>query len=371
MSASAATPSSRLLGLDWLRGFAVLVMAECHVFNALLAPEYRSSAWFSVLNWMNGLVAPAFLLVSGGVMGMNLNNRWQDVVTRGAAWRKMWRRVGQIFVVAYLLHLPTPLLWQFFGARGPHLLELWTKMDILQCIFGSLALILLLVPVTRRPEIHRIVCAALGLVAATTTMGVDGWASGVHVPKWLMNYLWPTGVGKFPVVPWAAFPLLGVWLGPAIFSEKTVWRQTVRALVAGAVFLLAAQFMRSRLPYDAPFVFSRLGLVLVGLAGCCWLGTPKRGTEWILQFGQLSLWSYTVHLIIVYGCGISLGLDTLLPLIKKWIASALKMQPPSPGFTPLTTLFWLSCVLFVTALVVKWRAKILQRQKTVRIMPAK
>jgi uncharacterized membrane protein len=371
MSVPTATRPPRLLALDWLRGFAVLVMAECHVFNALLAPEYRGSAWFSVLNWMNGLVAPAFLLVSGGVMGMNLNNRWQDVIARGAAWRKMWRRVGQVFVVAYLLHLPTPLLWQFFGPRGPHLLDLWTKMDILQCIFGSLSLILLLVPLTRRPDIHRIVCAVLGVMAATSTRWVDAWAAGVHAPKWLMNYLWPTGVGRFPLVPWAAFLLFGVWLGPAIFSEESVWRQTMRALLAGAAFILAAELMKSPERYDTPFVLSRMGWVLVGLAGCCWLGAPKRGMEWILQFGQLSLWSYTVHLIIVYGSGISLGLDTLLPLIKKWSASWLNMPPPSPGFTPATTIFWLACVLYVTARVVKQRAKILQRQKTVRIMPAK
>jgi hypothetical protein len=111
--------------------------------------------------------------------------------------------------------------------------------------------------------------------------------------------------------------------------------------------------------------------VLVGLAACCWLGAPRRGTEWLLQFGQLSLWSYTVHLIIVYGSGISLGLDTLLPLIMKEGAILLKMEPPPPGFTPLTTLCWLAAVLYVTARVVKWRAKTLQRQKTVRIMPAK
>jgi len=367
----AAPPRERLLALDWLRGIAVLVMAQCHVFNALLAPDYRRAGWFSAMQWMDGLVAPAFLLVSGGVMGMNLNNRWPDVVNRGAAWRRLWRRVGQIFVVAYLLHLPTPLLWQFFGVRGPHLIALWTKMDILQCVAGSLALILLLVPLTRRPGTHRIVCAALGVIAATATMAVDAWAPGVRWPQWLMNYLWPTGVGKFPLAPWAAFPLLGVWIGPAIFTQKSKWTQTARALAAGGLFLLAAQFMHSRLAYDAPFVFWRGGWVLIGLAGCCWLGAPKRGTEWLLQFGQLSLWSYTVHLIIVYGSGISLGLDTLVPLIMKVAARVLNLGPPPPGLTPWATLAWLVVVLYVTGLVVKWRAKALQRQKTVRIMPAK
>jgi uncharacterized membrane protein len=102
------SPLSRLLALDWLRGAAVLVMVECHVFNAVIAPRYREAGWFVFLNWLNGFVAPAFLMVSGGVIGINLQKRWEDVLTFGKAWSRLWRRIGQIFIVAYLLHLPTP-----------------------------------------------------------------------------------------------------------------------------------------------------------------------------------------------------------------------------------------------------------------------
>ena len=398
MSDPSSPPQRRLRALDWLRGIAVLVMAECHVFNALLAPEYRLARWFAAVNWINGLVAPAFLLVSGGVMGMNLQKRWEQ----GTA--KLWRRVGQIFIVAYLLHLPTPLLWQFFGSRGSHLIELWTKMDILQCVAGSLAIILLLVPVTRTPRIHRGACAALGILAATSATAMASWASDVSAPKWLLNYLWPTGVGKFPLVPWAAFPLIGVWLGPAIFcSLPSVWRaglpasrtdvarqgprrpgrsqletaptttrQSLRSVVAGVIFLAASTFMTSPIAYDGPFVFERMGWVLMGLAGCCWLDQPWRGTKWILQFGELSLWSYTVHLIIVYGSCISLGLDTLAPRAATWwVRRTNPGVPPVLGFSPFVVLCWFAAVVFVTALVVRWRAKNLQRRANVRILPAR
>jgi predicted acyltransferase len=168
-SATISGVPARLRSLDWLRGIAVLVMVECHVFNALLASEFRSERWFGILNWLNGFVAPAFLLVSGAVMGINLQKRW------GKGTGKMWRRVGQIFIVAYLLHLPTPFLWQFFGPRGPHLVELWTKMDILQCIAGSLTIILALVPVCRTPKLHRIVCLVLGVTVAVFCGSACGW----------------------------------------------------------------------------------------------------------------------------------------------------------------------------------------------------
>ena len=343
----------RLLALDWLRGIAVLVMAECHVFNAVLAPRYREASWFVFLNWLNGFVAPAFLLVSGGVIGNNLQHRWQDVVTFGKGWGKLWRRIGQIFIVAYLLHLPTPFIWQFFGPRGPHLIALWTKMDILQCVAGSLALIVLLVPLARKPRVHQLVCVVLGIAALSSVAFVARWAEVSTLPRPLLSYLWPPSVGLFPLVPWAAFPLLGVWLGPSIFSAARTWEQSARAAAAGIVFLLVARFIPSNGWYDAVFVFQRMGGVLFGLAVCCWFGEPVRGTRWILEFGQLSLWSYTVHLVLVYGSGLSFGMDAL---------RTYKIPPFTEGFPLWAGLISLGLVLYVTARVVRWRAKSLQRK---------
>ena len=365
MVASATTVKSsapsRLLALDWLRGVAVLVMVECHVFNAVLAPRYREAAWFVFLNWLNGFVAPAFLLVSGGVIGINLQKRWQDVLAFGKNWGRLWRRIGQIFIVAYLLHLPTPFLWQFFGPTGPHLVALWTKLDILQCVAGSLSLILLLVPLVRNARTHQFVCVALGVFAVAGVDHVARWAEVSALPRPLLSYLWPTGVGLFPLVPWAAFPLLGVWLGPTIFSAAKTSEQSARAAAAGVAFLLVARFVPSSSWYDGVFVFSRLGWVLWGLAACCWLGEPVRGTRWLLEFGQLSLWSYTVHLILVYGSGLSFGIDAL---------RTYQIPPFKEGFPPWAALICLAIVLSVTAFVVRWRAKSLQRQAALRMMPA-
>lgn len=353
MSTVAASRPPRLLALDWLRGIAVLVMVECHVFNAVLSPQYREASWFAFLNWLNGFVAPAFLLVSGGVIGNNLRNRWQDVAAFGTSWRKLWRRIGEIFVVAYLLHLPTPFLWQFFGSRGPHLIALWTKMDILQCVLGSLALIVLLVPLTRKPRVHQLVCVALGIVALGSVNVIADWGKTSAWPQPLLSYLWPARVGLFPLVPWAAFPLLGVWLGPSIFAAAKTWEQSARAAMAGVVFLVAARFVPSGGWYDGVFVFERLGGVLFGLAVCCWFGEAVRGTQWLLEFGQLSLWSYTVHLVIVYGSGLSFGIDAL---------RTYQIPPFNNGFPPWAALITLGIVLFLTALVVRWRAKFLERK---------
>src|SRR5207249_11015965 len=134
----------------------------------------------------------------------------------------------------------------------------------------------------RTPRVHRAVCAALGILAATSAGPVTRWVlSGVTVPKPLLNYFWPAGIGLFPLVPWAGFPLFGVWLGPAIFSEKSRMQQCLRCVLAGGAVLVGSRFMVAGQSYDAPFVFGRMGWLLIALGACVWLDAPVRGTGWI------------------------------------------------------------------------------------------
>ncbi|HMD13095.1 MAG TPA: heparan-alpha-glucosaminide N-acetyltransferase domain-containing protein, partial [Bacteroidota bacterium] len=57
--------SSRLEFIDLLRGWAVFVMIETHVFNALLLPQLKEETFFKILTFVNGLVAPSFLFCAG------------------------------------------------------------------------------------------------------------------------------------------------------------------------------------------------------------------------------------------------------------------------------------------------------------------
>src|SRR5437667_125911 len=85
----------RVVAIDWLRGLAVLVMIQCHAM-ALLKPELRSGPFYGVLTWIDGLVAPAFILAAGFSLSLApfLNNKtgsvfaplpWGGYVYLGAA----------------------------------------------------------------------------------------------------------------------------------------------------------------------------------------------------------------------------------------------------------------------------------------------
>ena len=57
-------PRKRIEYIDLLRGWAVIVMIQTHVFNAVLRPEITTTASFQWLKFVDGLVAPSFLFAS-------------------------------------------------------------------------------------------------------------------------------------------------------------------------------------------------------------------------------------------------------------------------------------------------------------------
>jgi uncharacterized membrane protein len=71
------TRASRLVFIDWLRGFSILLMIETHVFNSLLKPFLKEEGWFHLLNFFNGLVAPSFLFVSDGPSSLRALENWK------------------------------------------------------------------------------------------------------------------------------------------------------------------------------------------------------------------------------------------------------------------------------------------------------
>src|SRR5579872_6893470 len=105
-STSPSPVKSRLEFIDLLRGWAVVVMIETHVINALLAQSYRDSSWFPYLDFANGLVAPSFLFCAGCGLWISLGRRWDDYLALRKPLWVYFRRLGWILGIGYALHLP-------------------------------------------------------------------------------------------------------------------------------------------------------------------------------------------------------------------------------------------------------------------------
>ena len=136
--------SSRFIYIDLLRGWALIVMIEVHVFNSLLIPELKETSWFSLLNFVNGLVAPAFLFVSGFAFIISSERKLDELRKyKKYFWNKL-SRIGLIFLAGYSLHLPFFSFSKMIAENRLQNLVTWFNVDILQCIAAGLLLLLVL-----------------------------------------------------------------------------------------------------------------------------------------------------------------------------------------------------------------------------------
>ena len=278
----------RLLFADWLRAWALLVMIETHVFNAFLATGLRQEGWFQTLNFINGLVAPSFLFVSGFVFLVAAQKRVEELRTLGKAFWKQVQRIGMVLAIGYAMHLSATALY---------------RVDVLHCIAVTWLFLLLSLVVIRSAPLLQFWLAAWTISMSAFAPLV--WRPEFHHP--LTAYLNGNTGSLFPVFPWSGFMLAGAlcasWFLAARRAEKE-GRFMAGTVGAGALMVLLSYRIPSLSPNwkaDPRTFLLRLGIVLL-LVGGCWLygrfRQPSRSV--LLDVSRESLFVYVAHLVLIY-----------------------------------------------------------------------
>src|SRR4030095_9521952 len=116
---SISSPASRSLlqrkvYLDWLRGFAVVIMVGAHVTDAWTRVDDRGRYLYMLTVFIAGMAAPLFLFLAGLTIAMAASSRAAKVGHAQAAVLACKRGL-QIFALALLLRLQSQLLgWGAF-----------------------------------------------------------------------------------------------------------------------------------------------------------------------------------------------------------------------------------------------------------------
>jgi uncharacterized membrane protein len=236
-----STPT-RIRAIDWLRGLAVLLMIQTHAL-ALLRPELRSGPLFDSLQWVDGLVAPAFIFAAGFSMALTQVRAASAPAAAEERRRRMLRtvrRLAEVLLVGILVN------WMWFPIfRQPRWI---VRMDILPCIGLSLLLALpILFALAPYPRGLR--WASLLLAAAV--FGVSPLAEPLGAP-W-NRFLNQHGDAVFPLLPWAGYVYLGAATGSATAEQgrrgAAVWLAALAA--AGiAVWWLTPWFAALYPPHE-------------------------------------------------------------------------------------------------------------------------
>ena len=236
MASGAAT---RVLAIDWLRGLAVIFMIQTHSL-VLLRPGLRQGPLFSALQWIDGLVAPSFILAAGFSMALTQVRAaaaQSSPEARRQRMRRTLRRLGEVLAVGTLVN------WMWFPIfREPRFI---LRMDILQCIGFSLVIALpILFALAPRPRALRLVA----LLLACLVFGLAPFAERLG-PPW-EGFLNHRNNAVFPLLPWAGYVYLGAAIGAATaeHGRRGAARWLAGLAAAGIVLWLLTPWLAAAYP---------------------------------------------------------------------------------------------------------------------------
>jgi uncharacterized membrane protein len=298
--------SRRLPFLDWTRGLAVLIMIQCHVFNAFTRLDLREGGPYVLSQFVGGMAAPLFLLMSGMTLAFQMDGQDRRQPSAALRYVAALRRAGYILGIAYLFRFSN---WVFSSPLPP-----WTAMlrvDILNCMGFSMAVLAVAAiwPAALRARLTA--AAGFAIAALSPVMNSLDWQG---VPTVIHDYLVPTHL-SFAFFPCGAYIAFGLSAGAIVkrLAADRVERTMQWALLTGLAMIAAGQYF-STIPYsiypkssfwtDSPaLIIIRVGLILAILAAAFLWTEYGGGTgwSWVQTMGKTSLMVYWVHVVLVYG----------------------------------------------------------------------
>lgn len=298
--------------LDLLRSWAMIIMIEVHVFNAFLQPWIREADWFIILNFINGMVAPSFIFISGFAFVISSENRITEMRNYGNFFRKKIFRIGQIFFAGYLIHIPYYSFRNNIYYTDAALLNSFYNVDVLQCI-GAGVLVLFTARMAIRSEkvyMWYIIVSAIGIVIFAPFVWHADFSRFLPLP--FACYFNESHGSYFPIFPWLGFLFSGAGAALFIMRSRKLGQEDefmIRMAVIGAFLFILSFPMLSWLKTFSwfeiktcpVFFLQRLGVIIV-LLYLLRLYIKIRGEResFFFDIGRESLLIYWLHLVIIY-----------------------------------------------------------------------
>lgn len=303
---------SRALFIDLLKGLALVVMIEVHVFNTLLIPALKESWWWPSLNFINGLVAPTFTFTSGMVFVLSIQNRTDELRKFGKDFWKKMSRIGFIFATGYALHIPYFSIRKILSHLDFDTLSRFFVLDVLQVISTGLLILLFAKIIFKNDKAFYNFTAIFTLFVLL--LGPIAWSIDFanYLPIFFAQFFNKMHGTLFPVFPWWAFLFAGAYTAKIYLTarKQEKEKQFVWQLIfSGFIFyMVSVLFLYVLFPQSFtdikphPFFFlERFGVILFLLGiGWIYINGKENYKSFLLDVSRESLTVYWIHLQLIY-----------------------------------------------------------------------
>lgn len=304
--------SERILVIDLLRSFAVVMMIQGHTIHSVLDISYSNSesTLYQIWIFFRAFTAPIFIFSSGLVFSylifqnpINIKNNPRII--------KGLRRGIVLILIGYLLRYPTIKIFNLTSVTKSQWLTFFT-VDALHLIGVGLIVIVALAIISKIikfPPIWLFLISALSVLLLTPIIQSLGWSSSSNI--FLVSYISSKFGSIFPLFPYLQYIFIGAIFGIHIAKRGKIFVNKFEQLflVTFSVFLI---FISSYFDLYANSLL-RIGVViLLFLFFDFILKKADSLPKIFLSLGKNSLWLYIIHLIIVYGSPTSIGLYQII-----------------------------------------------------------
>jgi len=303
---------SRLVAVDIVRVFAMVLMVQGHTLDVLLTPAYQSTSWYNYWLFCRGFTAPMFMTLSGFGFALATLRHWEHHLQFGPAVAKRLRRFAFFVLLGYSMRIPVHSLRDLRWA-GPDAWQGFLQVDVLQTIGFTLIALQLLVLVLRTP---RRLAAVTGTLALIVVFAAPlAWRNPFlnSLPLAVKSALIGTTGSLFPLMPWSAYILLGATFGIGYVGFGRSAPSLLRKAIPIGLLLLVSGIWLERVsvhiygqanfwPTTPHLFIARIGFVTAALGLATFVERFLPVSARTMQsLAEESLLVYFVHVVLLYG----------------------------------------------------------------------
>ena len=316
--------AKRLVFMDLLRAYAVLMMVQGHTIEVFLKSEYRTldNYFFNVWNFNRGLTAPLFLFSTGLVFNFLFTKYDTPYFANPRLFKGIKRAVFLLCV---------SLVFRYPGLKFSKYAELtfdgWKQflsVDVLQLIAVALLIVLIL---NYFADLLNKKYLPVFLLSAFIILFSSRFVFGITYSDWIpvvvaafINH--NTG-SPFPFFPWLFYVLCGAAFGTILHRYRTSekLRKLIHYCLTGAAVIIPVSGIAEAIlfyGFNISFLWTtpgldifRMGFVLIAVSLAIYLSLIWKNIPQVIMWaGKNSLWVYLLHTIILYGSTYNQGLSS-------------------------------------------------------------